>query len=377
MKLRIRVREALLAIVLIIGITLAEIPGTQAAIPSVSMGTIQVESYYNTLRKAFYLTSYDGAGACNGWVERVINKSGLVGKFVVGGDCEDLYKAMAGSSKFQLVASLKGGHSDYQNATDQMIRDVNAGKIKAGDIVIYTKNMKDPDNTPNPHWLHAAIVMKEKFDGTVENYAGSGYTRWKSGYIGYPTIAHALAPAWGVEYKTPMTTPSTAEADDGGSTGYYVFRIVTRNDENAEESGWVKADKKWYYYENGSKQLGWQKISEKWYYFDDNGVMKTGWQKISGKWYFLKSSGVMKTGWQKSGKKWYYLKSNGVMKTGWKKLSGKRYYFRNDGSMVTGWKKISGNWYYFEKSGAMAAAQSIDLKGKSYIFGADGVCRNP
>ena len=377
MKLRIRIREALLAIVLIIGITLAEIPGTQAAIPSVSMGTIQVESYYNTLRKAFYLTSYDGAGACNGWVERVINKSGLVGKFVVGGDCEDLYKAMAGSSKFQLVASLKGGHSDYQNATDQMIRDVNAGKIKAGDIVIYTKNMKDPDNTPNPHWLHAAIVMKEKFDGTVENYAGSGYTRWKSGYIGYPTIAHALAPAWGVEYKTPMTTPSTAEADDGGSTGYYVFRIVTGNDENAEESGWVKADKKWYYYENGSKQLGWQKISGKWYYFDDNGVMKTGCQKISGKWYFLKSSGVMKTGWQKSGKKWYYLKSNGVMKTGWKKLSGKRYYFRNDGSMVTGWKKISGNWYYFEKSGAMAAAQSIDLKGKSYIFGADGVCRNP
>ncbi|MBQ9870903.1 MAG: N-acetylmuramoyl-L-alanine amidase family protein [Eubacterium sp.] len=377
MKLRIRIREALLAIVLIIGITLAEIPGTQAAIPSVSMGTIQVESYYNTLRKAFYLTSYDGAGACNGWVERVINKSGLVGKFVVGGDCEDLYKAMAGSSKFQLVASLKGGHSDYQNATDQMIRDVNAGKIKAGDIVIYTKNMKDPDNTPNPHWLHAAIVMKEKFDGTVENYAGSGYTRWKSGYIGYPTIAHALAPAWGVEYKTPMTTPSTAEADDGGSTGYYVFRIVTGKDENAGESGWVKSDKKWYYYENGSKQLGWQKISGKWYYFDDNGVMKTGWQKISGKWYFLKSSGVMKTGWQKSGKKWYYLKSNGVMKTGWKKLSGKRYYFRNDGSMVTGWKKISGNWYYFEKSGAMAAAQSIDLKGKSYIFGADGVCRNP
>lgn len=377
MKLRIRIREALLAIVLIIGITLAEIPGTQAAIPSVSMGTIQVESYYNTLRKAFYLTSYDGAGACNGWVERVINKSGLVGKFVVGGDCEDLYKAMAGSSKFQLVASLKGGHSDYQNATDQMIRDVNAGKIKAGDIVIYTKNMKDPDNTPNPHWLHAAIVMKEKFDGTVENYAGSGYTRWKSGYIGYPTIAHALAPAWGVEYKTPMTTPSTAEADDGGSTGYYVFRIVTEKDENAGESGWVKSDKKWYYYENGSRQLGWQKISGKWYYFDDNGVMKTGWQKISGKWYFLKSSGVMKTGWQKSGKKWYYLKSNGVMKTGWKKLSGKRYYFRNDGSMVTGWKKISGNWYYFEKSGAMAAAKSIDLKGKSYIFGADGVCRNP
>ncbi len=375
--MKLRIREALLAIVLIIGITLAEIPGTQAAVPSVSMGTIQVESYYNTLRKAFYLTSYDGAGACNGWVERVINKSGLVGKFVVGGDCEDLYKAMAGSSKFQLVASLKGGHSDYQNATDQMIRDVNAGKIKAGDIVIYTKNMKDPDNTPNPHWLHAAIVMKEKFDGTVENYAGSGYTRWKSGYIGYPTIAHALAPAWGVEYKTPMTTPSTAEADDGGSTGYYVFRIVTEKDENAGESGWVKSDKKWYYYENGSKQLGWQKISGKWYYFDDNGVMKTGWQKISGKWYFLKSSGVMKTGWQKSGKKWYYLKSNGVMKTGWKKLSGKRYYFRNDGSMVIGWKKISGNWYYFEKSGAMAAAKSIDLKGKSYIFGADGVCRNP
>ncbi len=363
-------------LLLIIGIFMAQLPGTEAAIPSVKMGTVQVESYYNTLRKAFYLDSYDGAGACNGWVERVIDKSGLVGEFKVGGDVEDLYKAMDESSYFELVASLEGGQSDYQKASDQMVKDVNSGKIKAGDIVIYTKNMTNL-SAAGPHWLHAAIVMKELYSGSVVNYVNSGLTRWKSGYIGYPTIAHALAPAWGVEYKTPMTTPSTKEADDGGSTGYYVYRIVTEKDENAVESGWVQIDGKWYHYEKNFKQTGWQKISGKWYYFDKSGVMQTGWQKIGGKWYFLKSSGVLKTGWKKSGRKWYFLKTSGVMQTGWKKLSGNWYYFRRSGSMVTGWKKMSGNWYYFGKDGVMAAAKSMEISGKSYIFDGSGVCRNP
>ena len=109
---------------------------SEAAVPSVSMGTLQTEPYYDTLRSAFYLSGYDAAGACNGWVESVIRDSGLVGSFTVGGTVKELNDAMAKSSKFTLTASYEGGQSEYQTASDQMIRDVNDGKIKAGDIVI-------------------------------------------------------------------------------------------------------------------------------------------------------------------------------------------------------------------------------------------------
>ena len=53
--------------------------------PTVSMGEVQVESYYDKLREAFYMGTYDEVGACNGWVERVINRSGLIGELKVDG----------------------------------------------------------------------------------------------------------------------------------------------------------------------------------------------------------------------------------------------------------------------------------------------------
>ena len=198
----------------------------EANIPNVSLDTLQVESYYDKLREAFYQDGYVEVGACNGWVERVINKSGLIGEITVPGTTVlELNDTLKSSKYCTLVASLEGGQSDYQEATDQMIRDVNDGKIKAGDIVIYTKNMNDPENTPNPHWLHAAIVMKDLYDGSADNFYNYALTRWKEEYIGYPTIAHALAEQFGVEYYSPMTSPSSNESMDDGSTGYYVYRL--------------------------------------------------------------------------------------------------------------------------------------------------------
>ena len=195
-----------------------------ASIPTEPMGTIQVDPYYKTLRDSFYQGGYEEVGACNGWVEHVIDKSGLVGDFKVGGTVLELNDAMKNSDYFTLVASREGGQNDYQEATDQMIRDVNEGKIRAGDILIFTKNMTDM-SASGAHWLHAAIVMEDIYAGQADNTFDRGEARWKVEYIGYPTMAHALAPDYGVEYLTPLTTPSSPDAEDSGSTGYYVYRI--------------------------------------------------------------------------------------------------------------------------------------------------------
>ena len=238
MKMRRKVRRRvqklfLLFSVFVMALGLANI-GVSANVPTIALGTLQVDEYYDQLREAFYLEDYYLAGACNGWVQNVLNRSGLVPELVVDGTTVlELNDALAASECYDLVATREGGQSDYQEATNQMIEDVNAGKIRAGDIVIYTKNMNNYEGTGGPHWLHAAIVMKEKFTGTVENYKNYWLKRWKENYWGYPTIAHALAPDFGVEYYSPLTSPSSKEAADDGSTGYYVYRI---NMEKAKEA---------------------------------------------------------------------------------------------------------------------------------------------
>ncbi len=223
-----RVRKKLFTALLLLG---GVFTGSQMAVnanpPDVSYSGIEKEAYYDTLREAFYMGDYDEVGACNGWVQRVINKSGLIGELVVDGTTvEELNDALDKSPYATLVASRTGDQNDYQDTSDDMIRDVNEGKIKAGDILIFTKNMNDYYNTPSPHWLHAAIAMEENYHGKVENYQNYGLTRWRDTYIGYPSMAHALAPIFGVEYYTPMTSVHSYDAGaDDGSTGYYVYRL--------------------------------------------------------------------------------------------------------------------------------------------------------
>ena len=240
MKMRRKVRRRvqklfLLFSVFVMALGLANI-GVSANVPTIALGTLQVDEYYDQLREAFYLEDYYLAGACNGWVLSVINRSGLTPEITVDGTTvRELNDALAKSECFDLVATREGGQSDYQEATNQMIEDVNAGNIRAGDIVIYTKNMNNYEGTSGPHWLHAAIVMKESYAGYVENYQNYWLHRWRETYRGFPTIAHALAPDFGVEYYSPRTSPSSTEADDSGSTGYYVYRINMEKAAEAKE----------------------------------------------------------------------------------------------------------------------------------------------
>ena len=139
------------------------------------------------------------------------------------------------------------------------------------------------------------------------------------------------------------------------------------------ETGWVKQDGKWFYYdEDGAKAVGWQKISGKWYYFEDSGAMVTGWQKISGKWYYFEGSGAMVTGWKQISGKWYYFAGGGAMVTGWQKINEKWYYFAGGGAMVTGWQKINEKWYYFAGGGAMVTGWQT-INKKTYFFKSSGV----
>ena len=125
---------------------------------------------------------------------------------------------------------------------------------------------------------------------------------------------------------------------------------------SSDQSGWVKTDGKWYFYESGDLKTGWVKTGGKWYYLDDLGVMQTGFVKVDGSWYYLSSSGAMFTGWGTDGNRWFYFDGSGAMKTGWLKENGVWYYLDESGIMKTGWFKVGQYWYYAYGSGALAVS---------------------
>lgn len=60
------------------------------------------------------------------------------------------------------------------------------------------------------------------------------------------------------------------------------------------KTGWVQANKSWYYYEDGAPVMAsWRQIDGKWYYLGEDGRMADGLQEIGGKAYFFftKSAG--------------------------------------------------------------------------------------
>ena len=130
------------------------------------------------------------------------------------------------------------------------------------------------------------------------------------------------------------------------------FRTTTSTS-TSSQSGWVKSNGNWYFYESGDVRTGWVKTGGKWYYLNGLGVMQTGFVEVDGAWYFLDSSGAMFTGWGTDGSRWFYFDGSGVMKTGWYKENGAWYYLDQSGVMKTGWYKENGTWYYLDQSGAM------------------------
>ncbi len=91
-------------------------------------------------------------------------------------------------------------------------------------------------------------------------------------------------------------------------------------------------------------------------------------------------SGDANAQWKRVTYKWQYLINGVPYNQGWKKINDQWYYFDADGYMHTGWLEVNGVWYYLESkvgssTGVMCTGNK-DINGKSYIFGADGVCMN-
>ena len=142
-----------------------------------------------------------------------------------------------------------------------------------------------------------------------------------------------------------------------------------------------KADKKWYYYDDGKPCIGWRTINGHMYYFepDKNGAMATGFRQIAigGKKYtfyfsdanYLKYTSQMLSGFKSIDGALYYLADKrfpslptGVMATGFKTISGKTFFFadsrynngKNRGQIIKGFVFINNKAYYFDpKSGAL------------------------
>lgn len=151
------------------------------------------------------------------------------------------------------------------------------------------------------------------------------------------------------------------------------FRTTTST---SSQSGWVKSNGNWYFYESGDVRTGWVKTGGKWYYLNGLGVMQTGFVEVDGAWYFLDSSGAMFTGWGTDGSRWFYFDGSGVMKTGWYKENGAWYYLDQSGVMKTGWYKENGTWYYLDPSGVMKTGWFKVGKYWYYAYGSGALAVN-
>ena len=223
------------------------------------------------------------------------------------------------------------------------------------------------------------------------------------------------APAFAAD---PCTAPSQSAAQT--QTLSKVTPDPRQIVESAANTGeWKqKADKKWYYYDDGKPCIGWRTINGHMYYFDPakNGAMATGFLSVAingtkHTFYFsdpnyLKytssNEGQMLTGFQiikRSGKYYthYFSRANsasaikGKMLTGFKTIDGATYYLADNrftslpaGVMATGFKTISGKTFYFidsrcnggEGRGKMAKGL-VFINGKAFYFNSSTGVQQP
>lgn len=176
------------------------------------------------------------------------------------------------------------------------------------------------------------------------------------------------------------------EFDLGWSCGLY---NGNRYMEETTLEGWVKLDKRWYYYVDGKKVTGLQDIDGAKYCFDENGIMLTGWVTFGSVKYYCNSNGKVALNWRKVGDKWYYFGTDGIMQkskwiaddgkyyfvdengqmvTGWNVINGKKYWCDAHGARATGWKKIKKLWYYFSNNGVMQTGWITDDDVQYYLY---------
>lgn len=153
---------------------------------------------------------------------------------------------------------------------------------------------------------------------------------------------------------------------------YYVF---DKDGVCIEQKGWFKrntTDKNGYsieywYYGNGNKTIkesNWVKDSGKWYYFDEFGRMLNNTvRRIDNKYYIFAKDGsiIEKKGWVK----FNWSDGDGIWYTDW-------CYGNGDGTIASNkWVKDNDKWYYINDK-FMVRNYSLNIDGKTYIFGNDG-----
>ena len=134
-----------------------------------------------------------------------------------------------------------------------------------------------------------------------------------------------------------------------------------------KSDGFVREDRKLYYYSNGQRVTGWVTENGKTYYLHPS--LKTGWFAAGGATYYADITGaISKSTW--IGKK--YVNGKGHMLTGWHTVSGKKYYFADNGNYTSGKKKIDGEVYRFDTNGVLQTNLWYKNKKNVYYYGSDG-----
>ena len=243
---------------------------------------------------------------------------------------------------------------------------------------------------------NAKILYYGELDGGLEVTTTYDYVD----IVNYGTFllpGNLNASGWGNDYYVSIVAEDTRGLY---MTDYASLPYSVEAPKVTVQTGWVKYDDGWYYYdENGSTVHGWAKIDGSWYYLSNDGKMLTGWIQSGGAWYYLGGNGIMRTGWQAIGKTpygadiWYYLGGDGAMRTGWQQIDGKYYYFVDDGLMASSewrggywinadgswtypykasWKHNSQGWWYEDTSGWYAKDCEVKIDGVEYCFNKDG-----
>ena len=145
---------------------------------------------------------------------------------------------------------------------------------------------------------------------------------------------------------------------------------------------WLYYKNKWYYLKNDCRMaVGWVRADGYWYYLGSDGAMLDGWQQVSGKWYYLdqdgedRPHGAMATGALRDEEHDYFLEDSGVMVIGWRKMDGEWYYFNEKNNCQPVGSMMKNHWqgdYYLKDDGKMARAETLEISGEKYRFGADG-----
>ncbi|MBR1674142.1 MAG: hypothetical protein IJ703_04185 [Eubacterium sp.] len=286
---------------------------------------------YSLLRPYMVYGSYGSNGhlgtdywSCAGWVSRVLYTAGLAGE--LGGYVPDfsgyadasasgLEQFMKDDPHFSLVVTFNNGCPS--DAASRLLAQIDAGEVKAGDIIIYYGYSGRYDNTWGKE--HASIILTDKYYGSVSNTMNNGEDRWGSSYIGHPTVAHSMNYRYGVEFYTPIDGHFFC----GDATGYAIYRLnvgsvsqktmksVVNENETIKPNVTADTYKKvantdiiktsvnsvtgWYYTVNGkvvTNYTGFAKNSNGWWYvkngkvdFNVNDVIKGSLGSESGWWY--------------------------------------------------------------------------------------------